>query len=191
MKLSWSHKLFLRINKQIGARPWRDRVMHVCGHELIYVLGFVCLLWATAVLYPKNPALLNKWLKLLMTAGIFGLGISWLIAIIFPHRRPIREIPTIVQLVTPLSTWKSFPSDHTIVSFIIVGVSIGLGTSLWFSILLLLMAAAVAFGRVYVGVHYPRDIVGGFVVALISVLSADWLLNYMTQPLYDLFNTFF
>ena len=35
------------------------------------------------------------------------------------HGRPITELPQIRELITPLSNWKSFPSDHTAVAFTI------------------------------------------------------------------------
>jgi len=59
-----------------------------------------------------------------------------------------------------------------------------MGAGLGFSIFVLLLATIIAFSRVYVGVHYPRDIVGGFVLALVLLFGSNWLLMNITQPLY-------
>jgi len=36
---------------------------------------------------------------------------------------------------------------------------------------------AIAFGRVYMGVHYPLDIVGGFLAAIVGVAIARLVLR--------------
>lgn len=60
----------------------------------------------------------------------------------------------------------SFPSGHTLIVFV-------LAYSLWLSgyrklgTMLLLAALLVAAGRVFVGVHYPSDVIGGALVGCI------------------------
>ncbi len=187
MNISWSHNLFLRINRSLGKHPWRDRFMHICGHELIYILAFLLCLWATSALFATDPNKVTLWIKLLMTALSTALATSWLIALLFPHKRPVAELPNVVQLVRPMSTWKSFPSDHTIVAFVLVEISMFMGTPLWFSIIMLVLASLVAIGRVYIGVHYPRDIIGGMIVATLFSFSAFFWLEQVTEPVYRLF----
>ena len=116
----------------------------------------------------------------------------WIIAFISPRTRPIVQFPNSKELIIPLSTWKSFPSDHTIAAFTIVGVTwiIG-GAPIWFLVVLFLLASWVATGRVYAGVHYPNDILGGLLIAILFSLTAPWLLVHITQPLYHIFNLLF
>ena len=186
MKLSWSHKLFFKINKQIGRRPWLDKLMHICGHELIFVLGFLVAFWSIADIYQQDQELLSTFIKLVMTATAFAFTISWGIGFFFPRRRPIIEFPHTKQLIEPFGTWKSFPSDHTIMSFTLLGIVMIMGAPLWYVLLIGLLASLVAFGRVYVGVHYPRDIIGGVVLAALAVLLSPTLLAHVTQPMYRL-----
>ncbi|PIT86265.1 MAG: hypothetical protein COU33_04155 [Candidatus Magasanikbacteria bacterium CG10_big_fil_rev_8_21_14_0_10_43_6] len=188
MKISWSHILFFKINRSIGGHPRRDAVMLFCAQTLIYVFVSVVLLWALMVL-PPEPF---KWfIQLIMTAGFFALLTSYSIALVWPHRRPSLEFPEIQQLLEPLGTWKSFPSDHTLVSFIFFSIPLFVGAPWYVLTLFFLFAVSISFARVYVGVHYPRDIVGGFVLALGYSLLACWLLGEVTQPLYVFFTDFF
>ena len=187
---SWSEKLFLKINKNAGNRGWLDRFMRFCAHDLIYILAFVAFMWATTVLSGGDNGF-KKFVKLLMTAGFFSFAFSWGVALISPHKRPVKEMEDVNQLMKPLGTWKSFPSDHTIGAFTIALVAALMGAPIWFYSILLFMALIIGIGRVYVGVHYPRDIIGGIVVALVFSYSSFWLLENITQPVYDLVKQLF
>lgn len=189
--LSWSEHLFLSINTQIGRHPWLDRFMQFGAHDALYILAFIAILWATGVLFPQSPSDLEEYLKLLITAGTFGFILSWIIAFLAPHTRPIIQFPFIKELITPLGIWKTFPSDHTIAAFTIVGITWIMGeVSPLFIFFLGILASWIAISRVYVGVHYPSDIIGGILVAILFSLTAPWLLILVTEPLYHLLFSF-
>jgi undecaprenyl-diphosphatase len=68
----------------------------------------------------------------------------------------------------------SFPSDHATGAF-------ALAFGIWLydrtiGGILLVLAAIVAFARVYVGTHYPGDVVAGALIA-VAVASALYLLG--------------
>ncbi len=165
MKLSWSHKLFLRINKTLGKRPFLDKIMYFCGQWLIGAMAVASALFAVTFL-EKN----QLWVVSILAAVTFLLayGISYTIAFLFKHPRPIVELPHVKELITPMKTWKSFPSDHTIAATLFAIFSWYATSSLFIFIIMLFAAFSVMAGRVYCGVHYPRDILGGIVVALFS-----------------------
>jgi undecaprenyl-diphosphatase len=76
------------------------------------------------------------------------------------RKRPIDEVPEERRLVKPESY--SFPSGHTASAAAFSGIVGRAYPKLWLPINGL--AAMVGFSRVYTGVHYPGDVLGGWIV---------------------------
>lgn len=87
--------------------------------------------------------------------------------------RPTSTVPESRRLVQPASS--SFPSGHTASAAAFSGVVGDDIPALWLP--LNALAAAVGFSRVYTGVHYPGDVVAGWVlgkaVAFVAGKTAD------------------
>lgn len=103
------------------------------------------------------------------------MGINWIVSFFWKHPRPIVEYPSVTQLIQPSQTIKSFPSDHTMISWMMALFTLALPGAFFgfplLQIILMLCAVLVSAARVYVGVHYPRDIIGGMVVAVIGTFA--------------------
>jgi len=163
MKLSWSHKLFLRVNESVGEHPKLDSFMIFSAKWLIYFVSIFSVLWVMFNFQGRD--ILNTVIKSSVSVGVLY-GVSLIIAVIVRKPRPEIELPQIKRLVHTIGIWKSFPSDHTGVSFLLVFLLLIFGLSIYLGLFLFIIASIIAVSRVYVGVHYPRDILGGFVLAL-------------------------
>jgi len=113
--------------------------------------------------------------------GIVALLIgNVLVPLFYSHPRPF-AIEQVHQLVNHVAD-NSFPSDHATGSFAIA-FAVCATHRKWGSALLI-FAVVTGFSRIYVGIHYPLDIVGGVLVALISAFLMFYLKRFV-QPLMD------
>lgn len=140
-------------------RPWLDDVMIFAS--AIGAGGFVWIAGAViAAIYPARRA--AAW-RLLLTVAFTFVITDNVIKPIVDRPRPfvvIADLPVIdAKPVTP-----SFPSGHAAraVAGAIAGSQMlpGAGWVLW------PLAALVAISRVYIGVHWPTDVLAGAVIGL-------------------------
>ena len=96
-----------------------------------------------------------------------GLGIAQ-IMLLFLHRDRPYDAGVSNLIVDKTVDW-SFPSDHAIASTSIVFAWAFNGMRRWLWVFAGL-AALICFSRIYVGMHYASDILGGMAVALLAVL---------------------
>lgn len=117
--------------------------------------------------------------------SLAGMGFANLVVYILnaalPDRlRPFDAFPSQVNLIFYPPTDPSFPSNATAAA-----CAMAMGVWLYnrkLGYILLVPAIVIAFGRVYMGVHYPLDIVGGFLAAIVGVAIARLALR-IAEPL--------
>lgn len=163
MQLSWSHKLFLVFNRWIGVSRWYDILVRFWARVALFILAGV--VTVCAVTLPIPLVIRLEGLFWLLMAWCMGMCVGWVVAWVWPHPRPIVELSGVRTLVAPLSNWKSFPSDHAFSAWLLVffaGLVWGNNWVTWTGVIL---ASGVSVGRVLAGVHYPRDILAGLVLA--------------------------
>jgi undecaprenyl-diphosphatase len=78
-----------------------------------------------------------------------------------------------------------FVSSHAANSFSLAVFIIMLFRRSMISYIMLTYAIVVSYSRIYLGVHYPGDILGGALVGVLTGLSSYYLYNQLTTKYYD------
>lgn len=89
--------------------------------------------------------------------------------------RPFSELKELLPLIR-LPRDYSFPSGHTCASFSSALIYYKMLPKEW-GITFLILASLIGFSRMYLGVHYPSDILGGIFAAVISSVLAYYLME--------------
>ncbi len=93
--------------------------------------------------------------------------------------RPYEVVEGLVLLIEKQGDY-SFPSGHTCASFAAAGVYWRMMPKRY-SVPLLILAALIAFSRLYVGVHYPTDVLAGLLIGLFAAWAA-WHMQKYVRP---------
>ena len=89
--------------------------------------------------------------------------------------RPYEVVDGLKLLIEKQSDY-SFPSGHT-------GSSFASAIVLWkelprkYGVMALIVAVLIAYSRLYVGVHYPSDVLAGVVIGTVLALVSVWLVK--------------
>lgn len=155
-------------------RPFQKRphlltfLVWLNGHitQLMYLIYPGLLLYLAWSGIRTGMDFLHQLLPFILIPGISFVGLS-LLRKLFKQTRPYEDWE-ITPLVPKVSTGNSMPSRHvfsaTMISMCVLQVQPLLGCGL------LLLSLILAYCRVLVGVHYPKDVVVGFLIGLAAGL---------------------
>lgn len=93
---------------------------------------------------------------------ITNVGLKNLVA----RPRPYTQIPELI-LLGHMEKSFSFPSGHTANSFAVALIYYRMLPKKW-GVPAVVLAALIGLSRLYIGVHYPSDVLGGFFVGLFA-----------------------
>ncbi len=162
--MSWDLSLFHAINDLAGQNSLADAVFSFLAQQAAYIYGFLLLLiWFGA---PRSDERLRRATVVAVVAGVLALLVNYAIGNLWYRPRPFVAFPGQVHQLIPHAADSSFPSDHAAGSFAFTAGIWG-GNRVW-GIIFLVIASTVSFARVYVGVHYPSDVLAGAVIGLCS-----------------------
>lgn len=121
-------------------------------------------------------------------------GVTVLLALVFNHiltneilkdvigrPRPYTVSTEIVTLIKQLSSY-SFPSGHTSTSFAAAFVLFRMLPKK-FGVPALVLAGMIGFSRLYVGVHYPTDVLGGIIVGFMCSVWAHYIVQLVQKKI--------
>jgi len=170
------YRVFRLINGFAGTARWLDVTMVLLA-EYASLLFVATLLWLW-VAPSRGPQKLQDRLAVgrALAAAELALGLGQIIGWGFPRPRPFQD--HMVRLLIARSSDPSFPSDHVLAAF---AIAAALATSHpRLSLSLLSLATLLGVGRVFVGIHYPLDVLGGAilggVMGAVSHKADGWLI---------------
>lgn len=139
---------------------WFDRLM-----PMITAAGNLGIIWIVISVFlisKKDYRILGNMIIVgLIITTIVGEGI---IKNVVRRKRPYHGDDNRKLLISKPITY-SFPSGHTASSFAVAAIFIKTDNAASFGIITL--ATLIAFSRIYLGVHYPSDVLGGAIIGFI------------------------
>jgi len=172
---SLNQQWFMLINASSATSPLSIQLGILIADVLIYgiPLGLAALwLWG-------NPAQRQASVQALLVT-LVALGLNQAIGSVWPHPRPF--VDGIGHQWLAHAPDPSFPSDHMTV-FASVGLSLWAAQLAPMAAAVLLCGLAVGWSRVFLGVHYPLDMLGGVLVPALTVALTQPLWNKASTPL--------
>ena len=147
-------------------------ITHLGDDGILWIiLGIVLLFWKKT-----RPIGFTMLISLLFDYLIINVTLKDLIA----RPRPFVVNEAITPLITDVSPYRSFPSGHSGGSFAAmfalykwVPKKVGIPA--------LILAALVALSRLYVGVHYPTDIIAGCIIGFMCSVWAYYLVRFLMK----------
>jgi membrane-associated phospholipid phosphatase len=100
---------------------------------------------------------------------------------VFNRTRPVEDYPNDIYVLS-LSNGHSFPSGHTSLAFA-TATSFAIQYKKWYVVVpAYLWAGSMGYSRLYLGKHYPSDVLGGAIVGVTSSLLSHWLNQKLFKP---------
>ena len=171
-----NQSLFLWINADPATPVWQiHAAMLVANRLILLVPAVLAALWLWGGRPQRDLAL-----KALASIAV-ALFASYLCGALWPHARPF--VLGLGQAFFPHKATSSFPSNHTIIIATLACTLIH--DRRWAGWGWLTLAAAVLVGasRVYLGVHFPLDILGGLLLAPVAAGLAAMAWSRCGEPL--------
>ena len=202
---TWDHELMLLMNGDGGA--FWDQLWYIYSGKFTWIPLYALLLWLLHKYCKKNNANIAYWRHLVIC--VFSIVLLILISdqlasgVIKPlvcRPRPSHE-PGLMDMLHYVNDYHGgmygFVSSHASNS---LALALWLGWLLFdrkeqlsgiitpkykfartFQVLLIVWALLNCYSRIYLGVHYPGDILGGLIIGYLAFLIVRWIYIYICK----------
>lgn len=163
---SLNHQLFMAINQAHHSLldPVMEALIYLGGSLIVYL--YVAILFCVSLARREALPLRYVWLYCLATA--IGVGLEeWLKELFRVPRPPLAIGLDQVRVLGEVKPTNSLPSGHAVFAFV-SAVTLSWRRGARWKVPLYSFAVLVAYSRVYVGAHYPLDVVAGAVVGIVT-----------------------
>lgn len=179
--------LFLWINAKPDSPRWLIDIALFLAKDLILIVPILAValwLWASGDNLLKQRVLVLK----LSISLIFAMLISGIIGWQLPHPRPFM-LGIGYQWLNHSPDY-SYPSDHGTVIFT-CAISFICWHKYWSGMLLMLTGCAIAWSRIYLGVHWPLDMFGAALTAVSACLMTELGWKWYGSPFLRLAHAYY
>lgn len=177
--------LFRWFNRLADSTSWAHGIMTTITQYAIALFAVLLVIawWkARSADDPAVAVVAAVWAAL---ASLVGVALVQVIGGAVDRARPYVTMPTTHLLVDRTSDF-SFPSDHgTASAAIAVGLMLACRytRSKWVGWAAIALAFVIGFSRVYVGAHYPGDVLAGFVLGGVVAWAGAPIAQRLLTPL--------
>jgi len=148
--------------------------------KVITHLGDKGILWIALTLVLLIVRKTRKLGVLCAVSMFIGLVVTNLIIKNWVARIRPYEVIQGLNCIVPLADDFSFPSGHTTNSLACAWVLFRRAPKKW-GIPALVMAILISLSRLYVGIHYPTDVIGGAVIGICAACLSLWLVPVLEK----------
>lgn len=169
-------QLFLFLNSLNS--PFWDQVMHAISGKVIWVPLYLAILIVLGIKYKRKFLVI---LLFIILAATLADQTSVLFKNLVQRLRPCHEpsLEGLIHLVNGECGGKlGFVSSHAANSFNVALISLLFIKKRWYTISIILWASVVGYSRIYLGVHYPGDVICGLLLGA--------LIGWSIYKLYEL-----
>lgn len=151
-------KLFALMNANASASEWQIRFAVLAAEYLIYLIPvLLVVLWLWGTSKQRSPLLLAT------IVAFVALGVNQLIGLAWFHPRP--DVLGVGRTLFAHAAESSFPCDHMTV-FWTIGLTLFCSAATKFvGATTMAVGIVVAWARVFLGVHFPLDMLGAIVIS--------------------------
>lgn len=169
---NFDHPITLFCNQFVGKSRILDQVIELLSQSHLFSgILLVTLLWYRWFRDPRDKS------RIRLFYGTVVAVLAGILSRVLQHLLPFHTRPLYNQNLKllfpagmgpgPLSQWNSFPSDHACIYF-------ALATVIYFSnrrlgLLAYLSVFITSSTRIYLGIHYPSDVLGGAILGVLVV----------------------
>ena len=171
--------------------PWADTVMWIISAKTTWIPLYLLLIGLLVWRYRKPAPTSVKWLHkipvcvVMIVAIVAAVGLADFIAsgilkqwVARPRPSRVAELEGVLHLVNGYKSGRyGFVSSHAANTMAVALLFSLIWRNRTATIGLMLWVAANCYSRMYLGVHYPLDILGGLMVGTVVAIVARWVLK--------------